>query len=433
MRKILFLGDSNGTKELLEKARAQGIYTIVTDYFEPRHSTAKLLADEYWMISTNKLDQLEKKCKSDHIQAVISGASDFNIEMSIQLCERLGLPCYCTYKIWKDSKDKRLFKAICKKTGVLTPRDYEVSHLLARQELEKINYPVIVKPIDLCSNAGVSYCHNEVELVEAYQYAESLSDQAQVIVERMLEGIEFCSYYALAEKEASFLTLVIRLPQPGYLKYCYSMNTTLNCITERYIKEMDPAVTKLLKEMGCLEGIACVQGILDKDNQFYAFEMCYCPETSYLISPWGKVCGFDAVSWLLDCAIGKKHSKDSLPLGLWKSNQRCANSYILFSKKDGVISEINGFDRIELLPNVEVRLHAHKGDYVKKYYPLGNIMFDAEDYEHTCEMIRAINRNIEIKNTLGENVIIYFDDFDTLEKIDKGYEASKIYTNFGRS
>lgn len=416
MKKMLFLGDSNGTNELLQYAKKRGLYTIVTDFFPPSHSTAKLLADEYWMISTGDLDKLERRCREDNIEAVISGASDFNIKKSIQLCKRLELPCYCTEEVWNASTDKVLFKKFAREAGVLIPTDYEVSGELNRQELNNIVYPVMVKPIDLCSNAGVSYCYNEEQLVKAYRYAQSLSDKDKIIVERMLIGVEFCSYYVLAEGEASFLTLDIRIPQSGEPKCCYSMNTTNNNFTERYLEEMDSSVIKLLKNMGCHEGVACVQGIWDQDSHFYAFEMCYCPEGSYLVSPLRRVCSFDAISWLLDCAIGIRHSKDQLPKDLWKSIDRCANSYILYSNTDGEISEISGVDAIKSLPNVEVQLFIHKGDTIKKYYPLGNIRFDTDDCNQICEMIHQINRNLQIRNTHGENVLIYFNDFEALAK-----------------
>lgn len=425
MKKMLFLGDSNETHELLQYAQKEGIYTIVTDYFEPKHSTAKLLSDEYWMISTGKLNQLAQKCKEENVGAVISGSSDFNIEMSIRLCKRIGLPCYCTEEVWNASKDKELFKRICREAGVPTPEDYEVSKSLTTQEISRVKFPVMVKPVSLCSNAGVSYCYNEEELIKAYRYAESLSNRDKIIVERMLHGIEFCSYYALAEGESAFLTLDVRLPQSGEPAFCYSMNTTMNNFTEQYLKEMDSPVKEVLRKIGCCEGIACVQCIWDRDGHFYAFEMCYCPETSLLIAPLRKVCSFDAIKWQFDYAIGKKNLKSQLPSNLWRSFCGYANSYILFSRTDGVISEIKGIEVIESFSNVELRIHVHIGDRIQKYYPLGNIFFYTNSYEQTCEVINLINKNVQIKNALGEDVPIYFNDIDALSRLHKGHFSSK--------
>lgn len=417
MKKMLFMGDSNETYEFLKYAQKKGFYTIVTDYFEPQHSTAKLLANAYWMISTGELDQLEQKCKEENIWAVISGSSDFNIEMSIRLCKRIGLPCFCTENVWIASKDKELFKRLCREAGAPTPDDFEISSILNIQEVSKVKFPVVVKPVDMCANAGVSFCFNKEELIRAYRYAESLSNKDKIIVERMLHGIEFCSYYILAEGEAAFLTLCVRIPQSGQPSFCYSMNTTINNFTEQYLEEMDSPVKEVLKRIGCGEGVACVQCIWDNDGHFYAFEMCYCPETSLLIAPLRHVCPFDTIQWQFECAIGKKHLKSQLPSDLWRDFQGHANSYILFSRTDGVISEIKGLEAFDSFSNVELRVRVHVGDCIQKYYPLGNILFYTDSYEQTCKIIEQINENIQIKNTLGENVIIYFNNMESLNSL----------------
>ena len=61
MKKLLMLGTSLASIEMIEYAKSIGVYTIVTDYLEPEKSVAKLVADEYWMINTSELDILEKK------------------------------------------------------------------------------------------------------------------------------------------------------------------------------------------------------------------------------------------------------------------------------------------------------------------------------------------------------------------------------------
>lgn len=249
MKKILFLGNSSGTYPLLNQAQKQGLYTIVTDFCLPERSPAKLISDEYWMISTNDLDSLEKKCREENIQAVISGASDFNTGMAIKLCERLGLPCYCTDTVWNDSRDKVFFKRLATQTQVPIPEDYILSSDLDQEELKKIKYPVVVKPVDFDGNKGISFCNNQEELINGYRYAASLSDRSEIIVERMLSGVELFSYYALANGDASFLSLGTRLPQPGEPKFCYSMNTTINRFTSKYLEEMDASVITMLKEL----------------------------------------------------------------------------------------------------------------------------------------------------------------------------------------
>lgn len=94
MKKLLMLGTSYGTCEMLRYAKSIGVHTIVTDYNEPEHSLGKQISDEYWMINTGDLDTLEAKCREEDVNAVVCGISEFNLEMCMELCRRLSLQCY---------------------------------------------------------------------------------------------------------------------------------------------------------------------------------------------------------------------------------------------------------------------------------------------------------------------------------------------------
>ena len=79
MKKLLMLGTSYGTCEMLRYAKSIGVHTIVTDYNEPEHSLGKQISDEYWMINTGDLDTLEAKCREEGVNAVVCGISEFNL------------------------------------------------------------------------------------------------------------------------------------------------------------------------------------------------------------------------------------------------------------------------------------------------------------------------------------------------------------------
>ena len=149
MKKLLMLGTIYGSILMLEYAKSIGVHTIVTDFNEPEHSPGKLISDEYWMINTGDLDALEAKCREEGIDAVVCGISEFNLEMCMELCRRLGLQCYCTPEAWHYSRDKVDFKALCRELGAPLATDYFISDPPTREELDKIQYPVVVKPIDL--------------------------------------------------------------------------------------------------------------------------------------------------------------------------------------------------------------------------------------------------------------------------------------------
>ena len=127
MEKLLMLGTSLASEEMVKYAKSQGVYTIVTDPRPPEESTAKLIADEYWMINTIDYDTLEKKCREEGVTAVICGVSELCLEATMELCKRLGLQSYCTPEAWHYSRDKADFKELCHVVGAPVAADYYLS------------------------------------------------------------------------------------------------------------------------------------------------------------------------------------------------------------------------------------------------------------------------------------------------------------------
>lgn len=417
-KKMLMLGTGYGSIEMIKYARKQGIYTIVTDYDEPEKSVAKLEADEYWMINTSELDLLEQKCREENINAVICGISEFNLEMCMKLCERLGYPCYCTEEAWHYSRDKQDFKNVCKELGAPLATDYYLSDALTEEELSSVIFPVVVKPVDLNGNRGISYCHNREELVEAYKYAKSLSKSDKIIVERMIQGEEWYAYYAMADGEISLVAMNAMYSQPGEPKNCYSITTTVSDHVERYCREMNPKIVEILKKIGCREGIGWVQVMLDQeDNKFYIIEMGYRLDGDEMFIPYREMGIFDSIKWIVDYAFGKKNLPDELPDNQEHAFVKCGTAYMLWTNKGGIISEIKGLDEVAKWPGVSVDSLAQVGDDITVYKSLGNIMFVTDDCEEMCEMIDKINRTVSIINTEGEDVVIHFNDFDYLREV----------------
>ena len=101
MNKILILGGKPiGSMEMVNEVHRHGDYVIVADYLPKAESPAKQIADECWDISTADVDVLEKKCRDNHIDGILTAVHEFNINRMLDLCERLKLPCYCKRDTW---------------------------------------------------------------------------------------------------------------------------------------------------------------------------------------------------------------------------------------------------------------------------------------------------------------------------------------------
>lgn len=417
MKKMLMLGTSLMSKEIVIYAKSIGVYTIVTDYLPPEKSRAKLFADEYWMINTKDIDELENKCRREGVTAVICGVSEFNLEVCMELCNRLGLPSYCTPAAWHFSRDKSDFKLLCKELDAPIPDDYYITDQLSQDELKKVKYPVVVKPVDMSSNRGITYCYNEDELINAYRYARSVSHNPKIIVERMLRGREWYGFYVLADGEMRQVALNAMEAEPGELKNLYSLTTTVTDHVEQYMKEIDPKVKEVLKKVGCEEGIAWVQVMLDEDGHFYIIEMGYrlpgdCPNMTY-----PETIGFDTIKWMTDYALGKKHTVDMLPNEQNHSFKKCGTAYSLWTKCSGKITSINGIDTILKEKGIGFYSLYQVGDSFDKHSPVGVFSINTDTIDELCEKIDYINKTVSIINEDGEDIIIKYTDFDYLHEM----------------
>lgn len=414
MRKLLILGSDFGTLQVVREAHKMGLYVIAADLMET--SPTKQEADEAWRLSSTDTDTLVRKCQEENITALMFGASDFNVWNAREVCKRLGLPIYCDSDYaCRVARDKGEFKRICKAVGAPVATDYYLTDALADEELDKVQYPVVVKPVDKSGNRGMSYCSNREELLAGYKAAREISEK-EIIVERQLHGKEYNVHYVLADGHARLLYFSSTHHEPGEAENLYSFKCTTSCHLKQYIEEVNDSVIRAIEKSECREGIVWFDCIRDDDGHFYLLEMGYRFGGVMTYVPYEKVTGFNTVKWMLECALGVKHEEKGLPPALDKALSGCAASYNLFSKCDGEIAKIEGLTEIENLPGIYVDIPKREGNLVRSNACMGLLGIYGENIEEVCARLQEVNSLLKTTNAAGENMFIYFDDYDSLRK-----------------
>lgn len=419
MNKVLMLGSDYGSCEIINELHNRGCWVIVADYYET--TPAKRIADESWLISTNDFDTLEKRCKDNNVAAVITGASDFNGGNLRVLCKRLGLPMYSQNdSAWQAATNKYVFKELCKSVGAPVAEDYYVEEYLQNKEVYNIIYPVVIKPVDMSANRGMSYCYNEADVEYAIERAHSFSKNPHLIMERKLEGPEFAVNYIIADGEPRLLFFSSEHHQPGELANLYSIITTTNYHLRQYISEVNDKVIEVFKKAKLTNGVAWVECMRDKDSHFYLLEMGYRFGGEVVNIPYKDISGFDSINWMIDCELGIEHKTTDLPVEKYNYSG-CATAYMLFATHSGVVSEIKGIDEISTLNGVKIDITKEVGKSVKQYMTLGVIRISSESCEDLCNKLRIINSNLEIKDQDGKNLLLKYDNYgELLEEYDSG-------------
>lgn len=420
MKRLLVLGSNDNIALVLVvcRARERGVYTIVTDWNDVQKSPAKQVSDDYWMISTSDVYALEQKCREEKIDGIF-GSTDYTVDIALELSERLGLPFYCDRDTWKYSRDKSAFKEQCRKYGVPTAKQYFLSDDPTEEELHSVRFPVIVKPVDGSGNQGFSYCDTVQELKEAINYAAGLSQKGKVVVEQRLCGRDHTALYAMADGEIRLLNFFVSVSQPGTPDNVYTINTSVTDGLHRYLTENDPAIRKMLKELGYRDGVVWIEFMPDGDGVFNAIEVGHrlCGEMLWL--PLSVIRKFDCLNWMLDYTVNGKNSVRKLPSDQKEKLNQCACSYLMWTGRAGTVEKISGVDGLNSISDLHCSIVAAQGKTAEAYRYGAIITFPAETVEKMIETIQLLNKKIKIENEQGEDMLIRYDDFNALRELAK--------------
>lgn len=417
MDKLLILGASRGTLQIIEAAKRMGVYSILVAPEGYGRSIDSLPADEVWNIDTSDVASISVRAREVGVNGVIAGVSQFNICMAMQVARNLDLPFYCDEESWHYTMDKRAFKELCALSGVPVAKSYEVE----RSEdgsisCPDIEFPVVVKAVDLSANRGMSYCYDARQIAPACEKALKLSKSDNVIIEKMMHGREYTAHYALANGESSLINFCSMFHQPGFPSNCYSLTSTKTGRLKQYLDEVDAPFRLALKRSGAREGVAWIEMMLDDDDHFYVLEMGYRMSGELWALPMRDVCGFDSYSWLIECTLNGGHDAVRLPPSESRIPSKTGCSYILWSEHEGTIAEIDGLDEIAMLGgDINVDCALKPGDSIGEHCYMAVITFSAEDDGEVRDRILEINRTVKIIDTEGRDLCIRFDDFESFE------------------
>lgn len=75
-KRLLVLGGSRISCQIVRKAQEMGIYVMVTDWYPVEKSPAKQIADKAFTVSTADVDAIVKLIRDEKVDGVITGFTD---------------------------------------------------------------------------------------------------------------------------------------------------------------------------------------------------------------------------------------------------------------------------------------------------------------------------------------------------------------------
>lgn len=418
-KKLLILGGNPETKPLVEIANNMGIKTIVTS---GRHSdTAKAVAWKSYDVDGMDVPGLIALAKEEQVDGVLVGVADILVPSYCKVCDALGVPCYATQQIVDVFAFKDVFKATCERYGVHGIPEYYLDADMKREDLDKIEYPVMIKPVDNGGGVGMTVAYNEGELLEGVHKALNASNKKRFIVEKYMQCDDMGMYYTFKDGYCSASCIYDRYTtdeQPGLSRVCLG-GTYPSKHLNAYFERMHNNALRLFKEIGIKNGVLMLSGFYD-NGEFYVYDTGFRlqGEAPHLLMK--AIHGFDQREMLIRFAltgsegnVNLEEEDDTKLRGHW-----AATLWVLL--KNGHITQIQGLEHVEEDPRVVANIQRlHEGDDVATEWVgtekqvLTRMYLVCDSKVELANCLKEYQEKIRVLDEQGNNLVLKGFNVDT--------------------
>ncbi|MBP3728949.1 MAG: ATP-grasp domain-containing protein [Lachnospiraceae bacterium] len=411
-KKLLIMGANAETIPLVQMAAELGVKTLVTS--NRPDDPAKAWAWKACDVDGLDVPGLVSLAREEEVDGVLVGVADILVPAYCKVCDALGFHCYATREIVEVFSYKDVFKATCERYGVHGVPEYYLDASLRREDLEKICYPVMVKPVDSYSGLGMTLCREESQIPAAVEKALKASRAGRFIVERYMQCEDMGLYYTFRDGECSASCIYDRYTtdeQPGLSRVCLGGTYPSKHIHE-YFERMHENALRLFKGIGIQNGVLMLSAFYE-NGEFYVYDTGFRlqGEAPHLLMK--AVHGFDQREMLIRFALSG--SEGEAPLhqiddpyfrGKWGATQ-------WFLLREGEICRIEGLERTKEDPRVvaDIRRLKEKDRVLPEWVGtekqvLTRLYFICDSKEELAAALKEYGEAVRVYDEEGRNMVL---------------------------
>ena len=397
-KKLLLMGGGAYAKGIqkYKEEKGFGIVTLGKDKDTP----ISRIADSFYNIDTQDVDAVVEVVKKEKVDGIFVGSSEVNINPAIDVAARTGIHFYVNREQWDIISNKAQFKQIARKYGFPVIPEFSLSENPTDEEIEKLDYPLMIKPTDSSGARGMNPCYRKEDFRGLYEEALRWSKKKEVIVEKLVTGAkEVFVNYTIQDGEAtlaySFTKFQVNAHDNKTMVPLFHMYPSR--YTDEYCEKVDASAKRMIGGLGLKDGTLTLQGFY-KDGEFYFFEAGYRMggAQAYILTDFMN--GANVLEYMINYALTGKMSEERIAE---KENVHfkypCCNYYVVL--KPGLITKIIGLDEVERLSGVlNVTQMVKEGDHALDTNALERVGFRIHVYGESNEILA--NNLVRISSTL---------------------------------
>lgn len=408
--RLLILGGNRLSCDIVNAAKSMGVYTIVTDWYSPEDSPAKLLADEYWNTSIVDYDKLVAQIRESKVNGITTGFTDSYLLPYQHLCELTGLPCYATKEQFEVTLDKGQFKKLCTENGVTVVPEYSVDSF-DPTGISKEN-TVLLKPVDNSGSRGIFICDNPKDFERLKMESMSFSQKGEILIEKYMQCDDVSFEYKIQDGEITLSSICDRyIHKTGDIGSVTSGLIYPSKYLKRYQEQVDGNVKRMFKSLGLKNGVLFMQAFVDKDS-FYFYEMGYRLSGGRHFIFTENQNNDSSVKQLISFALtGAMDKRRIATISNPEFKDICCQLSVICQSKR--IGRIDGLDVVANYPAVIDSLITYReGDIVGKQGTSASIVARfhvvSKDKKQLVHDLAFIKQHLHILDEIGEDMIVDF-------------------------
>ena len=412
-KKLLLMGGGAYAKGLKKYADEKGFKMIAVG--RDADTPLSRIADEFYQINTQDVDAVSKLVEEKGIDGIFVGSSEVNIDPAIKVAERTGTRFYTDRAQWDLISNKARFKEFSRKNNVPVVPEFKLTKELKEEDIEKLVFPIMIKPVDSSGARGLYVCYTKEDLLKNYSEALKWSESGEIIVEKLItDSDEVFFYYTMQDGNYSLSAAFTKHKVISGSEYVDATLPIFHMYPCKYVPEflrdVDPGVKAMFREIGLKNGVIMLQGFVNKEGKFCFFESGFRMggEQMYILTDYQW--GINSLEMMVNYALtGSMADFDIREKDDARFRHPCCNYYV--SLKSGVIKEMNGIEEVEKMPEVlNVTVMSQPGDVIPETNALERcclrIHVVGETKEKLAKALEKISATLKIVSTEGEEMQI---------------------------
>lgn len=391
MKKLMILGASYSQLPLIRAAKKLGIYTIVSS--TPGDWPGFAEADESVFADISNPQAVLEQAQRLQIDGITTCCLDTGVPAIGYVSEKMGLRGPSA-EAAKKASNKYAMKEAFQAAGVQCARHICIKNENELNEaLKKLNFPLIVKAVDLMGSRGIFRCNTKKEVFENYKKTMEATRQDYCLIEEFIEGTLFGAeammrdgelVYCLADNTEAFQSFV---PTPIGHSIPFEREEDLGNQVREQVKRAIAAVGLDNCPVNC--------DLIYKEDKVYVIEItgragatCL-PE---LIGIYYDTNYYEAIVRLaMDMDVNSIFCDE-------KEHSACL-AHVLSSDRTGIVKEIqNKNEEKDYL--IDLSFNIEPGDQVNKYENgrdrIGQIILKGSTLQECRKRLNEVMDNINI-------------------------------------